>query len=163
MATENSSNAKATQKKNGRPAVVINEEVLEGLGKINCTLEEVAAVFKTTKRTIVRRFSGNANLKAVFERGVLVGKTNLRRLQWRHAQMPNSAGVQMTIHLSKHWLGETDKAALELSGRVDSTVEVASARERITRRIDDLAKRIESRVAGIAAAAGAATVSSEPV
>jgi hypothetical protein len=25
----------------------------------------------------------------------------------------NSAGVQMTIHLSKHWLGMTEKATLE--------------------------------------------------
>lgn len=163
MATTIASNAQATPKKTGRPPVKIDEDQLVALGKLNCTIEEVAAFFSTTKRTVVRRFSGNAQLKAAFERGLQHGKIGLRRLQWRHAQMPNSAGVQMTIHLSKHWLGETDKAALELSGRVDSSVEVTSARERVARRIDDLAKRIESRVAGIAAAAGAATLSGEPV
>jgi hypothetical protein len=49
-------------------------------------------------------------------------------------------------------------AAVELSGRVDSTMEVLHARERVSRKLDNLAERIASRVAGLAAAAGAGPV-----
>ena len=34
----------------------------------------------------------------------------LRQLQWKHAKRPDSSGVAMTIHMSKHRLGEHDKA-----------------------------------------------------
>ena len=53
-------------------------------------------------------------------------------------------------------------AAVELSGRVDSTMEVVHARERVTRKLDTLAERIASRVAGLATAAGAGSVLEAP-
>jgi hypothetical protein len=53
-------------------------------------------------------------------------------------------------------------AAVELSGRVDSTMEVVHARERVTRKLDTLAERIASRVAGLATAAGAGPVLEAP-
>jgi hypothetical protein len=46
-------------------------------------------------------------------------------------------------------------AAVELSGRVDSAIEVVNTRQRVTRKLDTLAERIASRVAGLAAAAEA--------
>jgi hypothetical protein len=42
----------------------------------------------------------------VWEQGKAERRIALRRLQWRHAQGTGSSAVQMTIHLSKHWLGE---------------------------------------------------------
>jgi hypothetical protein len=46
-------------------------------------------------------------------------------------------------------------AAVQLSGRLDSAIEVVNARQRVNRKLDTLAERIASRVAGLAAATGA--------
>lgn len=146
----------------GRPQVKIDHENLLALAQLQCTEEEAASFFNCSKRTIIRKLK-DPKLRAIWERGLALGRVSLRRLQFRHAKMPNSAGVQMTIHLSKHHLGQTERAALELSGRVDSAVEVSTARERVLRKIDNLRERIAGRVAGIAAAAGASQVSGEPV
>lgn len=147
--------------KMGRPRVELNKTVLRALAVLQCTHEEIAAGLaaadpdkKLIIRTLKRRLK-EPEYAAIIKAGQAEGRISLRRLQWRHAQMPNSAGVNMTIHLSKHNLGQTDKSALELSGKVDSQIEVASARDRVARRIDDLAKRIQSRVTGLAAGAGA--------
>lgn len=147
----------------GRGRVFIDAEILRGLAQIQCTIAEAAAVLKVTKRTLLRRLE-EPKFKEVWVRGQAEGCASLRRLQFRHAKMPNSAGVSMTIHLSKHHLGQTEKAAIELSGRVDSTVEVnTSARDRVNAKLDTLAKRISRRVDGLAAAAGAQRATGEPV
>lgn len=149
--------------KKGRPPVEIDAAKLEALAKLQCTHEEIAAVFECSKRTIIRKLKKDPELKAAYERGKQLGKVSLRRLQFRHANMANSAGVTMTIHLSKHHLGETDKAALELTGRVDSNVQVTTARERVSKKLDQLAQRIASRATGLALTGGTAAVSREPV
>jgi hypothetical protein len=147
----------------GRKRVFIDQGILKALAEIQCTVEEAAAVLGVSKRLLLRRFE-DANFKAIWETGQAVGRVSLRRLQFRHAKMPNSAGVQMTIHLSKHHLGQTEKAALELSGRVDSNVELkTSARDRVNAKLDALAERIARRVDGIAIAAGATPAAREPV
>jgi hypothetical protein len=61
----------------------------------------------------------------------------------------------MCIHLSKHVLGWTEKSALELSGRVDATVEMVSARDRISRKIETIRERLSAQLDAIADAAGA--------
>jgi hypothetical protein len=38
------------------------------------------------------------------------GAVALRQLQWKHAKRPDASGVAMTIHMSKHLLGQNDKA-----------------------------------------------------
>jgi hypothetical protein len=147
----------------GRPKVRIDIETFGQLAALQCTTEELACFFSVTKRTMIRRLKEPA-LREAYERGLALGRVSLRRLQWRHAKMPNSAGVQMTIHLSKHHLGQTEKAALELSGRVDSNVEVnTSARDRVFRKLDTMAERIARRVDGIVAAAGATLAPKQPV
>ena len=152
-----------TEATGGRPRVRIEPKTLEQLARLLCTYEEAAAFFGVTERTIIRRLK-EPKLAEAWEVGRANGKLSLRRLQFRHAQMANSAGVQMTIHMSKHHLGETDKAALELSGKVDSMVEVnTSARDRVVRKLDNLAERIARGVAGIASAAGASLPAREPV
>jgi hypothetical protein len=101
----------------GRPPVEIPLHQLEALGMMQGTYEEGAAFFNCTKRTIINRLKKPQALLA-YENGKLKGRLNLRRLQWRHANSPtSSAAVNMTIHMSKqpHWLGETDRTALEVS------------------------------------------------
>jgi hypothetical protein len=151
-----------TEETGGRPRLRINVDDVRKLAALLCTYEEAASWFGITERTFIRRVK-EPELADAWAVGKASGKLSLRRLHWRHAQMANSAGVQMTIHMSKHQLGETEKAALELSGHVDSTVEVSSARDRVNTKLDTLAKRIAGRVAGVAAAAGAKLHSGEPV
>jgi len=45
-----------------------------------------------------------------WEKGQAVGAVAVRQLQWKHAKRPDSSGVAMTIHMSKHRLREHDKA-----------------------------------------------------
>lgn len=152
----------------GRPRIEIDKTLLRALAAIGATEEEIVAGLvaggvKLDLRTLKRRLQ-EEEYRDEWVQGRSEFKLSLRRLQYRHARMPNSAGVTMTIHMSKHQLGETEKAALELSGRVDSNVEVnTSARDRVIRKLDTLAERITRRVDGIAAAAGANRPAREPV
>jgi len=105
-------------------------------------------------RTIKRRLS-EPEYRDAWENGVNVGKARLRLQMLKQSKLMNSAGVSMAQFLAVNWLGMTNKSSVEHSGRVDSAVEVSSARERVNRKLDSIGERISSRVAGIAAAAGA--------
>lgn len=86
--------------------------MLQGLARIGCTKTEVAEALGIAKETLSRHLCKHPEMREAWERGVADAKVRLRRLQWRHARMKNSAGVAMTIHLSKHLLGEHDKALI---------------------------------------------------
>src|SRR5581483_6910787 len=108
------------KKKTGRPRIELDVDVLRALGAVHCTIDEIAAGLRAAGcildvRTLKRRLQ-EPRYRDIWVAGQLERKVSLRRLQWRHAQMPNSAGVTMTIHLSKHQLGETEKSLHELSG-----------------------------------------------
>jgi hypothetical protein len=45
----------------------------------------------------------------LWPRHQVAGAIALRQLQWKHAKRPDASGVAMTIHMSKHRLGEHDK------------------------------------------------------
>jgi hypothetical protein len=137
---------------------------MRGLARIQCTLDEIAAVFDLTPRAVQLRIAADPALKAAYEQGKATGRVSLRRLQWRHAEGTGPAAVQMTIHLSKHILGETDRAALEVSARIEGEIEVRSnARERIDRKLATLSERIARRVAGLAETTGAGVPAETPV
>ena len=53
----------------------------------------------------------------------------MRQLQWKHAKRPDSSGVAMTIHMSKHLLGQHDKA-LHLSLTVEDVDELIAKLEK---------------------------------
>lgn len=127
----------------GRPPVKIDADNLRKVAALRCTVEEAATFFKTVKRTLLRRLKEDTELAEAWANGKNEGRIALRRLQWRHAQTPGSAGVQMTIHLSKHELGETDKSLLELTGKDGGAIETrdVSARAVITGRIASIAAR----------------------
>ena len=93
----------------GRPPVEIDPKILKQLAFLRCSIEDAATAFSTTKRTLLRRLKEDEALAEAWEKGRSEFRIGLKRLQWRHAQMANSAGVQMAIHLSKHELGEHDR------------------------------------------------------
>jgi hypothetical protein len=113
--------------KPGRKKIEVDLRVLEQLASIGCTKEEAASVLGCGKRTLMLRLKEAAVAQA-WEDGVLKGKVSLRRLQWRHANGSGSSAVNMTIHLSKHRLGETDKAAIEMSGPGGNPIQVVFSR-----------------------------------
>ena len=92
---------------NGKPHPIDISD-LNKLAQLHCTIEEAAAFFGCTKLTIKRRLR-KPEYREAWDRGREYGKHSLRRLQWKHANGSGSSAVQMAIHLSKHWLGETDK------------------------------------------------------
>jgi AraC-like DNA-binding protein len=96
----------------------VTEAALTNIAKLHCTIEEAASFFGCTKRHLLRLFQESAELRAAWEEGRQFGKFSLRRLQWRHANRDGSGGVTMTIHLSKHWLGETEKSLVEIDHRI---------------------------------------------
>src|SRR5262245_29011906 len=100
----------------GRPSFEVDLRMLQQLASIGCTKEEAASVLGCGKRTLLDHMRDEPELQEAWERGQDMGKVSLRRLQWRHANGAGSSAVNMTIHLSKHRLGETDKAAIEMSG-----------------------------------------------
>lgn len=107
---------KKEPKKIGRPPIDVKPEDLEKLGALHATYEEVAGFYGCSKRLIIDRMK-NPDLLLAFNNGKAKGKLNLRRLQMHHAQGTGSGAVNMTIHLSKHLLGQTDKSLLELTGK----------------------------------------------
>lgn len=89
------------KKKNGRPRKEIDMELVERLADIQCTEEEIASVLNCSVDTLARQPS----FAEVYKRGREMGKSSLRRTQWKIAQ--NNA--TMAIWLGKQYLGQTDK------------------------------------------------------
>jgi hypothetical protein len=126
----------------GRPPVEIDEVQLAALGAMHATYEEIAAFFNCTKRTIIKKLKKEA-LRLAFENGKHRGKLNLRRLQWKHANGEGSGAINMTIHLAKHWLGETDKTALVTNNvQNNNTLALTHASESDLRALESVLARI---------------------
>lgn len=60
--------------------------------------------------------------REIIETGQLQGKASVRRQMFSHMRMANSAGVQATIHLSKHYLGQTERQPLSDGDTLNVTV-----------------------------------------
>lgn len=112
--------------KPGRPEAKVDLVQLTKLAMLACTIEEAAGFLNISKRTLLRHLE-EPDCKAAWERGLQKGNVSLRRLQWKHANSAGSSAVQMTIHLSKHRLGETDKSLVEVSGKDGGPIPILDA------------------------------------
>ena len=106
----------------GRPRKKTDERQVYDLAKLGCTQYEAASVLGIDHRTFKRRLHESV-LSSVGKR-----TGALRQLQWKHAKRPDASGVAMTIHMSKHRLGEHDKA-LHLDISVEDVDEVIARLE----------------------------------
>jgi DNA-binding XRE family transcriptional regulator len=106
----------------GRKKVEIDLKQFENACQLLLTQEEMAILFGVSRRTIIRRMQENADFKLAFAAGRVKNKVNLMTLLFRHAKMPNSAGVQAAIHLSKHMMGWKENAPAAPS--VNITIDV---------------------------------------
>ena len=93
----------------GRPRKETDERQVHELAKLGCTQYEAASVLGIDHRTFKRRLQEPVFYQA-WEEGQAAGAVALRQLQWKHARRLDASGVAMTIHMSKHRLGEHDKA-----------------------------------------------------
>jgi len=96
----------------GRPRIEIDYSKLEQLCKIQCTEEECAAVLEISIDTLAvhLREDKNTSFPEFFKKYSGMGKSSLRRMQWKTAQNGN---VTMRIWLGKNTLGQRDHNEIE--------------------------------------------------
>lgn len=87
--------------KGGRPRKEIDMDLVERLANIQCTQEEIACVVGCSVDTLVAQ----PGFSEIYKKGKEVGKSSLRRTQWKLAQ----TNTAMAIWLGKQYLGQTDK------------------------------------------------------
>lgn len=94
------------QQTGGRPLLVLNQagiELVQALGRLQCTNEEIASCLGTTDTTLL-----NAQNKEVFlgalEKGKAEGRMSLRRIQMKLAE----TSATMAIFLGKQILGQRE-------------------------------------------------------
>lgn len=92
--------------KMGRPTIEIDQLTFEKLCGIQCTLEEIAGVFRCSPDTIERwcKRTFDTTFAEVYKKFSASGKMSLRRAQFRLAEK----SAAMAIFLGKNYLGQTD-------------------------------------------------------
>lgn len=90
-----------------RPKKVINQKQFESLCAIQCTKEEICDVLNVTEKTLNNwcKEVYNESFSLVFSQKRSLGKTSLRRNQWKLAENGNST---MQIWLGKQILKQSE-------------------------------------------------------
>lgn len=125
----------AKQSGGSRPTTQIDAYAVYQLARIPCTAEEAAQFFGLTESAFKARLHREFELKLAWDRGMAQSKIRLRRLHWRHAEQPGDAGVKMTIHMSKHLLGEVEVQQVAHGGIPDNPIRIKVEREELIGRI----------------------------
>ena len=94
--------------------------VLQGCGRLGCTLDEVAGVLQVTADGLEAFFRREPHARTLFKNSRMEGKVSLRRIQYSLA--PKSAA--MAIFLGKNELGQSDRQDIQHSGGMDVVVRV---------------------------------------
>jgi len=81
-------------------------EIVAGLGQIQATVRECAAVLGVSHQTFIRFKSEHPEIQQVYEDGKLTGKVSLRRAQFRAAV--ENLNPTMLIWGGKQMLGQRD-------------------------------------------------------
>ncbi len=88
---------------------------VEGLGRIQCTNNEVAAVLGIDPDTVYERLKEKGDFYEALEGGRNRGRASLRRLQMRAAEELNPT---MLIWLGKQCLDQTDRLDLKAESKI---------------------------------------------
>lgn len=89
-----------------RPRLEIDEDTVEKLASIMCTMEEMSHILGCSVDTLERRFAD------VINKGRNNGKMSLRRWQWEACKKGNSA---LLIWMGKQHLGQKEKLESDIS------------------------------------------------
>lgn len=102
----------------GRPEIPIDENLVEKLANIMCTMEEIAHVVGCSVDTLERRFA------ETIKQGRSKGKMTLRRWQWQACEKGNPA---LLIWMGKQHLGQAEPIKIDVSGanKSNTTVHIA--------------------------------------
>lgn len=90
-----------------RPRLQIDEDTVEKLASIMCTMEEMAYILGCSVDTLERRFA------EIINTGRANGKMSLRRWQWEACKKGNSA---LLIWMGKQHLGQKEKLEADVVG-----------------------------------------------
>lgn len=100
----------------------INQDQFESLCAIQCTEEEICAIFKCNTDTLCSwcKATYGKNFSEIFKEKRQFGKTSLRRMQWKTAEKGN---VTMQIWLGKQLLDqrEPEQEIEHNIGKVDNS------------------------------------------
>lgn len=135
----------APPKKRGPKARKIDRDQLAVLAGMQCTYEEIAAVFHLHKRQFINRLNREAALKQIVEDGWAAGRASIRRTQFTLLAQGNAT---MAVWLGKQYLGQRDQMAV--TGEQGGPLEINASDELI------------SRIAGIASRAGTQSTPEKP-
>jgi hypothetical protein len=91
------------------------EQIAE-MARIGCTQWEIAGVFRISTRAFEMQLASHPEVRAAWDWGVAERNVSLRRRMFQLAESDERGNVQAAIHLCKHILGETDKAADRKAG-----------------------------------------------
>lgn len=105
------------------PKVVIDPVQLGKLAELCCTLEEVAAYFRTTVVTVKFRLKKDP-LKTIWESGLARGRISIRRAQFQAALAGDRT---MLIWIGKQLLSQTDKVEQNVETKQKWVVELPPA------------------------------------
>jgi len=114
----------------------ITADQLRVLAAMQCTQEEIGAVFGLRRRHFLQRVEDEPALREAMEEGWAQGRMSIRRQQY---DLLKSGNVTMAIWLGKQYLGQSDR--LTHGGMPGQPIEItgASAREALLSRINALA------------------------
>lgn len=98
----------ATKPKLGRPPLQLDEKIIAGLARIDCTMIEIAAVVGCSVDTLERHFA------EVIEKNRKDGHASIRRQQYKLAMAGNPT---MLIWLGKVQLGQRETVVNEHTGK----------------------------------------------
>lgn len=108
--------------KTGRPPALNPDartiKVIEGLGRIQATTRECAAVLGVSHQTFIAFMGRHPEIGEALEQGKEGGKTSLRRTQFALAKK----SAAMAIFLGKNYLDQTDRQDINASVQADVTV-----------------------------------------
>lgn len=105
-----------------KPKKDISDELVFDLAKIQCTMEEIAAMCKCSVDTLERRFADTIRI------GKLAGKESLRRSQFKNAWAGNTSMQQW---LGKQYLDQADKVISLNKNENRNTEEVSALAKQI--------------------------------
>jgi hypothetical protein len=114
----------------GRPLKLADDEktleTISGLAKIQCTMEEAAAVLHVSKQTFLDFLGRYKKARDTWDFGQQEGKSSLRRAQLKCALNGNAT---MQIWLGKQMLGQKDKHEMTGADGAPLVPEAPSTRE----------------------------------
>ncbi len=101
----------------GRPKTAIDYGLVEDLGSIMCTMNEIASILGCSTSKLEK----DEEFMRVYKKALDNGKMSLRRQQYQLAMKGNCT---MLIWLGRQYLGQTDKVESEVEEDTNKTIEV---------------------------------------